>query len=226
MQEPKLNRAWLRVEGEAVGVFTNRKRLRMLEPFVGGECTVKAAAERANVPLNLMHYHAMKFLELGLLEVARLEARRGRAVKHYRAVADGFFLPYSNLPTATTEEHIAAFDAPMREALIRAIAASAHQLGGHQAWGRRFALDERGILGMFTGPDPEEQRDFDIIGVLLTDHAPAFWNSWDVLELEPNEAKAFQREVAALAHKYRNRGGGGRYLVRFALAPCLEPPPD
>ena len=149
MEEPKLTRAWLRLEGEAVGVFTNEKRLRMLEPFVGRECAVKEAAERANVPLNLMHYHVTKFLGLGLLEVVRLQRRRGRAVKHYRAVADGFFLPYSNLPTATTEEHVAAYDAPMREALIRAIALSRPQAGGPPGVGA--ALQPRRTRGLGDG---------------------------------------------------------------------------
>ena len=75
---------------------------------------------------------------------------------------------------------------------------------------------------MVTGPDPEERGDFNIVSALLDDHAPAFWNSWDTVELGPAEAKAFQRELAALARKYASRGGGGRYLVRLALAPCPE----
>ena len=90
MEASKLTRGWLKVEGEAVKVFVSKKRLRMLEPFVGGEWTVKAAARRANIKPNLMHDHVTKFVALSLVEVVRLEARCGRAVKHYRAVADGF----------------------------------------------------------------------------------------------------------------------------------------
>ena len=202
MEASKLTSGWLRVEGEAVKVFTSKKRLKMLESFVGGECTVKEAAVQTRVPLNLMHYHVMKFLELGLLEVTRFEKRRGRAVKHYRAVADGFFVPYDSLPTATTKEHIKAYDAPLNETLLEAIAVCVDGLElGQRLWGRRFERDERGTLGMLTGPDPEELEDFNIISALLEDRAPAFWNLWDTLELEPSEAKRFRRELSALAQQ-------------------------
>ena len=43
-----------------------------------------------------------------------------------------------------------------------------------------------------------------------------------MFSLEPSEAKAFQRDLAALARKYSSCSGGERYLVRLATVSADE----
>ena len=72
----------------------------LLKPFMRSPVTLKAAAEEARVPIQKMHYRAGQMLAAGLLEVVRTTARRGRPVKHYRALAACFRVPLELVPEA------------------------------------------------------------------------------------------------------------------------------
>jgi len=75
-----------------------------LAQFIGAETTVKRAALRVNTKLNVMAYWAERFLNLGLIRVARVESRAGSAVKVYQSVANEFIISVDKLEGLTNNE--------------------------------------------------------------------------------------------------------------------------
>lgn len=65
-----------------------------------------AVARELEVSPHRIQHPVRRRLRLGLIEVVREEARAGRAVRHYRAVADGFLAPFA-LTGAKAPEHLA-----------------------------------------------------------------------------------------------------------------------
>ena len=61
---------------------------------MGQECSASEAAKTLGIKLTAMLYQLERLQALGLLQVTRQQARRGRPVKLYRATADKFFVPF------------------------------------------------------------------------------------------------------------------------------------
>lgn len=71
-------------------VVADPLRQRILAELCRGERTTTDLAERlTDVPSNLYH-HVARLEEVGLIELVRMEARRGATAKYYRAVARRF----------------------------------------------------------------------------------------------------------------------------------------
>lgn len=87
---------------------------RVLVPFVGQERTVSRAAAELGMGVNALLVRVRRFVRLELLVVMREVPRNGRAVKVYRTVADGFFVPYTASPFDTPEAWLVA-DYAVRE---------------------------------------------------------------------------------------------------------------
>src|SRR4051812_46464114 len=59
----------------------------------GSEARSLAQLQREfHEPLSKLHYHVERLVGCGLLQVERLEARAGRPVRFYRAVAESFLV--------------------------------------------------------------------------------------------------------------------------------------
>jgi hypothetical protein len=97
---------------------------KYFEPFVARERSVKAAADELGCNLDTMLYRVKKFLEVGLLEVTRLEQRAGRPIRHYRSVADAFFVPFEVTPYAELEERLETHMQAQLSLLVKGIARS------------------------------------------------------------------------------------------------------
>ena len=97
----------------------------MLSPFVGAARTASSVARELEMPLNTLLYGLKGLLEVGLIEVTHEERRAGRAVKHYRAVAEAFFLPYAVTPAETPEVLLAQEHASRQTRLIRGLVGAA-----------------------------------------------------------------------------------------------------
>lgn len=87
------------VQDEGLGALADHDMRRFLEPFLGRECTARAAANELGEDLDRVLTRVRRFLRVGLLRVTRIEPRAGRAVKFYQTVADGFFIPYGEVAT-------------------------------------------------------------------------------------------------------------------------------
>ena len=180
-----------------------------IKPFMQGSTTVKSAAEKFKQPIQTMHYRVEQMLEAGLLEVAHLEERRGRPIKHYRATATAFQVATEQIPP-------------------RILQALSEQI----SWKTSF---ERGLRQVADGKNYEDKvvvyylEDDDILiwsdGLqsdpnteFLAPEFPAVLNQWSgAIYLDRAEAKDFQRELWELYERYAHRQGREKYVVHIGM---------
>lgn len=108
-------------------LLTDPKSKRYFHPFLAVERSATEAAEELGCNLNTMLYRIKTFVQAGLLEVARKQKRKGRAVKFYRSVHDAYFVPFVNTPYATLEERLEDQGAPIFADLLHSYAAVLRQ---------------------------------------------------------------------------------------------------
>jgi hypothetical protein len=71
----------------------NRLRARLLMACATGERTLSDLGVLTGHPLSKLHYHVERLLAAKLLRVSREQRRAGRAIRHFRAVAESFLVP-------------------------------------------------------------------------------------------------------------------------------------
>lgn len=197
------------------GTLLDAKRRRFLAPFFGRTRTVGEAAAELGVKPNSLLYQVGRLLKLGLLEVVSVEKRAGRAVRRYQATSERFFVPF------------AASSAETLEALLLETARPHAERFAHH-FARALRGTPEGALGYLVGRHEhgEVEAYFSPDGVrtlaLWEPDAPAAGRAWTVLELDHEDAKAFQREQWALWERYLGKRGAGRYLAHFDLTPLLD----
>lgn len=201
--------------------LTDVRSLRPLEPFLDRDASVQEGADALGLSLQSMHYRVGRMLALGLIEQVGSEARRGRPIKRYRAIADSFFLPLSLLDEGpdtlgTTSGH--AFHEQLTRGLRRAFDIALTDLPG---WGTELTRGERAFsMVVRRGPEGEScgRRFID------DPELPAASSSWHDLWLDHERARELMSEIyAPIARYQREEGGGQRYLLHFAFAPVEAP---
>jgi hypothetical protein len=221
-ENPERGVAWRTVTTrDAVRLLLNGDSRRFLEPFMLRTHTVKGLSEVLRVPLNAAHHRVRSLERAGLLRVVHLESRRGRAVKHYAAAAQGFFVPF----TATTNEGLEGFveqqTVPLFTQFMRAFVRSASSLVHNvNEVGFRF-YEADGFVNMNFSPRGQA---FNLLEGLLAPNAPALMASFSTLHLSNDDAKQLQLEMLELIAKYLERPGPQGYIVNVGMAPC-DPTP-
>jgi len=216
---------------DAALMVTDPVARRYLEPLLERERSASELARVVGVPLSTAVYRIKRLVRTGLVEQTRCAPRGGRPIRYYRAVADGFFVPFDATPLETVESLAPDVFRPWSDVLAANIAQAWLEASGDRgAFGFRLALDERGVIQRDvvpvdapTGAPTEPRRFFE---ALLAPEAPAVWDTWGTLALLPGDAKALQREVALLLSRYRcrERAGARQHLVRLAMAPIVVRP--
>ena len=200
---------------EAAAILANPHTLRQLEPFLARDMTVKEAAEETSEKPNTVLSRVRRFLKLGLLEVVREEPRQGRAVKVYRSVADGFFIPFEATSAESLEAALAERDAYWQDLLRRNVVRA--RLEKVETYGTRIYRDARGRLQVQMAVTPEQNY------TTLDRDDPAVLSAWrDAVYLDFEDAKALQREMFDLLKRYQQKRGAQRYIVRLGLAPVRQ----
>lgn len=197
---------------EAAAILVNPHTLRQLEPFLAREVTIKEAAKETGDKPNTVLSRVRRFLKLGLLEVVREEPRQGRAVKVYRSVADGFFIPFEATSAESLEAALAERDAYWQALLRRNVVRA--RLEKVETYGTRIYRDSRGRLQVQMAVTPEQNY------TTLDRDDPAVLSAWrDAVYLDFEDAKALQKEMFDLLKRYQQKRGAQRYIVRLGLAP-------
>ncbi len=205
--------AWPTVMNAAVAdTLLDARKRRFLAPFFGRALTVGEAAAELGVKPNSLLYQVRRLSALGLLDVAAVEARGGRAVRRYRAAAERFFVPFAASSAQTLDALLLATARPHAERFARSFAWALQDAPGG-ALGYLVGRHEHGEVAAYFSPDGVRTLS------LWDADAPAAGRAWTVLELDHEDAKALQREQWALWERYLGKRGGGRYLAHFDLTP-------
>jgi len=200
---------------DAASVLTNPHTLRQLETFLARALSVSEAARETGEKPNTVLSRVRRFLKLGLLEVAEELPRKGRAVKLYRTVAEGFFVPYEVTSAESLEAAMAERDGYW-EALLRrnVVRARSEDVG---SWGTRIYRDARGRLQVQAAVTPDENY------IMLSPERPAVLSAWrDAVYLDFEDAKALQREMFFLLKRYQQKRGAQRYILHLGMAPVQD----
>jgi hypothetical protein len=196
---------------------------RFLTPFIGQERTVSEVAAELQVHMSSVLYRVRQFIRLGLVGEPRLEPRKGKPIKYYRSVADGFFVPFRATPLEAQEALSPHTFSEFQRALNESVGQAWLEAAGEpQPLGVHIYRDDNGRLNYNIVPDPEADRPTRFFDQLLEPNGPAVWDTWGHLRLLPQDAKTLQLEIASLLGRYRPKvvhESGSEYIVRLAMAP-------
>ncbi len=173
-------------------------RSRLLMACARHERSLIELSRELGEPLSKLHYHLKRMLAAGLLEVARLEPRAGRPVRHYRAIAEAFLLSLADVAE------------PIGEQMARQLRLSLAQEANRRELSLLYHLDEAGRYR-----------------VRLVDHGgrgrtPNAFEYWKVLRLTTEQRRTLAAELAEVVSRYEAAPapeGGQPFLVHAAFAP-------
>jgi REP element-mobilizing transposase RayT len=187
--------------------LTDAHLRQFITPFLGQSASVSQAANALRIKTNAMLYRVQQMLDLGLLEAAHLEKRPGRAIQHYKSVADSFFVPFTATPFENFETQIQHNEHLLHQEFARAYAANRWKSDNFGTLLSRIEPDHVNIA--LTQLEPEQQPQ----GFLP-------YSIWSTLSLKPEVAIELRQRVHDLLREYRNQPGdddGDSYLLHFGF---------
>jgi len=181
-----------------LAAFDNRLRCRVLLACGPRERSLSNLARLLDAPLPKLHYHVRRLLGAGLLAIARSQARPGRPIRHYRAVAESFLVPHGG-------QAVLPGDALAGE--LRGLLEDERGRGGEMAVLYEAGPEEGSLRMRLIRPESPPSRAFEL---------------WRVLHLTPAQRQALAKDLAEMLTRY-DAGGPGNgaepYLAHAAMAP-------
>ena len=196
---------------EAADVLLHSETQRLLHPFFGKEKTAAVAAKELGMSTSRLLYQINKFVDLGLLQILREEARAGRASKVYSSTSESYFVPFYITRAETLESYLKGVKQYHEQLLTRSVAELMQSYP--EDWGMRVYRDNAGKLQTLTAVFPDKViQPQDLDAAVLDFYYPD-------LQLDFEDAKAMQHELAEVFKKYAQRKGSQRYICHLGLAP-------
>jgi hypothetical protein len=217
------NKDWYRVDyPEAARYLIEPRARRYLVPFIGRERTASAVADELGESVTTVLYRVKRMIGLGLIEVRRVEPRRGRGIRYYRAVSDAFFAPFQASSAASLEELFTTSLKNHQDGVIGSVARAWTKLvSPSTTWGVYAQGDADGLGTLAMVPDVRQGQSYDLLDWLADPESPAVWDNTYPLRLSHEDAKALQRDLWELQTRYAPKQVcyGKPYIVRTTLAP-------
>lgn len=209
---------WYVVEhSDAANALLRPTTFRFFQVFLGVERNLSDAAKTLNVPSSSLKYHVDKFLEWGLLEVKRIQSRRGKSVKFYQTVSNHFFIPFAKTSLEDLEALTRVMQAELQDQFTQDLVRAGLKLNPQAALGGtciRLLADQRSSIDFsLTPPSDREEPSFDF--------AP-LWSSWTTVFLNPDEAQAVHEELQRMWQRLletnaQPRAGTRAFTLRLGL---------
>jgi hypothetical protein len=203
-------------DAEIARVLTDVTQVRLLEPFFSRDTTLSDAAKKLNIKLTTLLYHVTKFVRLGLLEVTKEKARKGKAIKYYRTTAKAFFVPFDVSPSLSLKHLLTHLDQPSDEIFNREIARTLQDMSPE--WGVDISKESELLImirrrdqprNLAKNPNPKE---------------PALVSLAGEFHLDFITAKALQKELRELLESYSKKQNSKEqlYFYRVGLTPVQD----
>jgi hypothetical protein len=167
----------------------NRLRARLLMACATTDRSLSDLERQTGQPLSKLHYHVGRLLAAKLLRVSREQARAGRPIRFFRAVAETFIVPQELLGD------------PPGDGLTAELRGLLQMNRGEVAL--RYAPDAQ---GNFTVKLVREE----------SGHAPKAIELWRVFKLSRDQRDALAREMLELFERYSKIEGGSEIILAHA----------
>jgi DNA-binding MarR family transcriptional regulator len=200
MESPDLSRAHRVEAGAQAAALDHPLRWRLLLACARRERSLTELARQLGQPLKKLHYHLAPLVDSGLLQVSRIEPRRGRPIRHYRAIAEAFVVSLADIGE------------PVGETLAREQRRSLAEEANRRELSLHYHLGpEGGVRVLLVDPEGSSRpsRAFD---------------HWKNLRLTAEQRKALAEDLTAVIARYEAASGGAGaepFLVHAAFAPKL-----
>lgn len=214
MESVVLNKSRREVTDPEAAVFlTQPGSARYIEPFLGQECTLKDAAEILQTSMSGMFYWVDRMLALKLLDITRIEQRRGRPIKHYRATAEEFFVPFHVTRAGTYEDMLRESEKPQHDLMLRGLAKVRETQQNH--WGILLSREDTGAIRYhFTSLEPSPSTP--------DPRKPAVFSGWITAHLSHEQALLLQQRMKLMLEEVTVHGADGEgeaYVLHVGIAP-------
>jgi predicted transcriptional regulator len=203
----------LRVEHrDAIAFLIDVQEIQWLMPFMTSERRLAPVAQELAVNLSFLSRKVKRLIKLGLLEVTRSEARKGRAITYYRATADEFFIPeHTGAITAFQDQSDRKLNQQLQHGILEEW--MSREDSSTCDWGMRV-VPHNGRM-MITGAiRPGESWNALASNVLAASY-------WRHAKLKPGDAEWLKHEIERLSLELEARQSeeGQPFLIRLAFAP-------
>ena len=215
--------AWETITTTAAADFlSNPRTAALIKPFIAQDSTIKHAALILEISALRMFRAVKKMEALGLLCVTKIETRRGRPVKHYRASSDAYFVPYRVTGADSLEDFLMAQDDRLRRVFVRSFAEYLRGVLNEQGSdpGRIIYRDEYGNIATHSVGGLDDPR--GTTKPILQGEDYTGWSNYSVLKLDLERSRALKSELVELFEKYRAHSGEREYVVRLGMAPLKD----
>lgn len=190
----------------SVDLLLNLDAARRLAPFMRCEHSLGSAAEELDMPASSLAYWVGRFQKAGLVTVVRHEARAGKPIPIYRAIASEFQVPLDAMSPGQRDEFLNGSRRHVFAEFTRAVDTVAEKYLRRGICVRPHS--DRGVEIEFLDPDDE-------LPVSVAE-------SWGVASLTDEEARELQATLQAMSKKYserRDQPGTKQYVMVLGLAP-------
>lgn len=202
---------------EAADTLTNPDKYYYLIPFMRTERTLSEAARDLNIKPNALFYQVKRLETLGLIYVVRVQQRKGRASKVYRASAQRFIIPFKSTSAETMESIMHRMREPADKKIIEAYLKTMHD--HTENFGLWLSLADDNLMEMVYAPLISDQ--WLAHDQLLAADFPALFSKYASFPLDFATAKEVQLGLIELFEKAREKSqpSGKRYLMNFSIVP-------
>ncbi len=178
---------------EAAQALLHSETFKNFAVFLGTEHSLTSAAKTLKQPASSLKYHLEKFLEWGIVKQTRSQARRGKPIKYYQAVADQFFIPIAQTKQDTLTAWMQQMQMPLLEQYCADFVNAASEwhpdsVGG----GTCIRLIEPNRISIDFSPFPPPNVRFQ------PDAMKPLWNSWTTIHLTYTQAMLLHQELQQL----------------------------
>jgi hypothetical protein len=213
--------SWDITDATIAKALTDISQLRILAVFVG-EMTLSEASKKLDIKMTTLLYHVHRWVKLGILEVSREEARKGKAIKYYQASSKVFFVPFSLTPSENLKTLLSRVSSPFNDLFDREMSKVLQEMSNDWLVKIIGSQDNEGrhdINFTLVRADRKDLRDsnFDVSG-------PALVSSYGVIEMDFATAKAFEKEMLDLLKRYTSQQikNGQSYAYHIGLTPVTD----
>ncbi len=211
----------------AASFLTDPRTSVLIEPFIEQESTITGASERVGISSLRMFRAVQRMENLGLIRVSKATPRRGRPQKHYRAVADRFFVPYNTISSDTLEDFLLEQDDRVRRVFFRCLSVHMQEILGDESQPGRVIRRQAGTLEQLGRIEAYSVANLAEANAekpkpLLSSEDSLGWSDYAALTLDRESALELRRELTTLFAKYAKPRGKQQFLFRSGLTPVRE----